>query len=412
MKFKKKTAMLVSFTLGTLLVATTALADIANKSGYDQLKDALKVTAQQSTEKFNSFTMDYSMEMKDNGKTLETSSGTQKFDRSKSASENINSSNRNQNAVTYHSYSDKTSMISWQASDPTYNVMEFTKERNDVLFPNPFKQDSAGDFEKIADAVVGSLKDHVVVTDNPDGSKGLAGSLTEVQIPSLVNAVASLQLKQQFNNGNPDNKMPHLTKDVFVKEVKGTAKLNKGGVMESILGTAVLSGKDDKGTVHDVTVEILAKLSGINSTTVTKPDLTGKKVVKNIAQDGNSGSEISNPQKFVGKFKNDIIIEKDKKFVKVGERFIEITQIDNKTAAGRYYEVYKPGFEEYATPQPDFKFDAQKSAQKGNPSYDFTTESVGKGNIYFEQNGGKIFFNMNTMSSNGGKFDSMFSPDL
>ena len=38
MKFKKKTVMLVSFALGTLLVATTALADIANKSGYDQFE--------------------------------------------------------------------------------------------------------------------------------------------------------------------------------------------------------------------------------------------------------------------------------------------------------------------------------------------------------------------------------------
>ncbi|HEY8910147.1 MAG TPA: hypothetical protein VIM51_07685 [Desulfosporosinus sp.] len=407
MKFKKKTAMLVSFTLGTLLVASTALADIANKSGYDQMKDALKLTAQQSNEKFDSFTTDFSIELKDNGKTLGTSSGTQKFDRSKSATERINSSTGNQGGDMFYSYSDKTSMINWQGSDPTYNVTEFTQERKEELFPDPFKQDSAGDIEKIADAVVGSLKDHVVVTENPDGSKGIAGSLTEVQIPSLVNAVASLQLKQQFN-GNRDN-MPHLTKDVYVEEVKGTSKVNKDGVMESILGTFELSGKDEQGTAHDITVEFLAKLSKINSTTVTKPDLTGKKVVKIIAQDGNPGSEMSNPEKFIGKFKNDIIIEKDKKFVKVGERFIDITQIDNKTAAGRYYEVYKPGFEQYATTQRDLKFDAQKIAQNGNPSYDFTTESGGKGNIYFEQNEGKIIFNISNISSNGGV---QFSPDL
>ncbi|MDR3586447.1 MAG: hypothetical protein P4L59_14215 [Desulfosporosinus sp.] len=412
MKFKKKTVMLVSFALGTLLVASTALADIANKSGYDQLKDALKLTAQQSNEKFDNFTMDISFALKDNGKTLETSNTTQKYDRIKSASENINSMSSvsgNQNGETYNSYSDKTSMISWRASDPTYNVTEFAKERNDVLFPDPFKQESAGDIEKIVDAVVGSLKDQVVVTENPDGSKVLAGSLTEVQIPSLVNAVVSLQLKQQFNGNQPN--MPHLTKDVFVKEVKGTAKLNKDGVMESILGTTVLSGKDDKGTVHDVSVEILAKLSGINSTTVTKPDLTGKKVVKNVVND-NLSSEISNPQKFIGKFKNDIIIEKDEKFVKIGERFVEITQIDNKTAAGRYYEVYKPGFEEYASPQRDFNFDATKSTQKGSQSYDLTTESVSKGNLWFDTIGGKINLNMNIPPTGGVQFDGSFSPDL
>ncbi len=409
MKFKKKTAMLVSFTLGTLLVATTVLADIANKSGYDQLKDALKVTAQQSSEKFDSFTLDVSYALKDNGKTLMSSNSTQKYDRSKSASENINSSSRNQNEARFNSYSDKTSMISWQASDPTYHVTEFTKERKEELFPNPFKGNSADDIEKIADAVVGSLKDHVVVTENPDGSKGLAGSLTEVQIPSLVNAVASFQLKQQFN-GNQDN-LPILTKDIFVKEVKGTAKINKDGVMESILGTAVLSGKDAQGTAHDVTVEVLAKLSEINSTTVTKPDLTGKNVVKNIAKNETSGSEISNPEKFVGKFKNDILIEKDNKFVKVGERFIDITQIDNKTVTGRYYEVYRPGFEEYATTKRDFKIDAKKSEQK-NEGFDYTTETGNKGNLYLDEHAGKIFLGGSNLSVNGLMFDSTFSPDL
>ena len=410
MKVKKKTAMLLSFTLGTLLLATTALADIVNKSGYDQLKDALKVTAQQSTEKFNSFTMDGSMVMKDNGKTLMNDNVILKFDRSKSASESLSSGeNLRGDKNNSQSYTDKTTFINVRNGDPIYYVTEFTKERKEELFPNPFKGNSADDIEKIADAVVGSLKDHVVVTENPDGSKALAGSLDEVQIPSLVNAVASFQLKQQFN-GNQDN-LPHLTKDIFVKEVKGTAKINKDGVMESILGTAVLSGKDDQGTVHDVTVEILAKLSEINSTTVTKPDLTGKKVVKNI-ENRNSGSEITNPEKFVGKFKNNILIEKDGKFVKVGERFIDITQIDNKTVVGRYYEVYKPGFKEYAATKRDFKIDAKKSEQKNSSGFDYTTESGSKGNFFINEHDGKIYLNGSTSSVGGLIFDSVFSPDL
>jgi len=413
MKFKKKTTMLVSFTLGTLLVATTALADIANKSGYDQLKDALKVTAEQSSDKFASYTMDFSMAVKDNGKTVMANNSVQKYDRSKSASEDISSGvSMNGTKNNSQTYSDKTTQIRVSKSDPTYYVTEFTKERKEEAFSNPFKEDQADDVEKIVDAVVGSLKDHVVVTENPDGSKGLAGSLTEVQIPTIVNAVASLQLKQEFNNGNSDNNMPRLTKDVFVKEVKGTAKVNKDGVMESILGTAVLSGKDDKGTIHNVTVEILAKLTDVNSTTVTKPDLTGKKVIKDIARNETSGSEISNPEKFVGKFSNDILIEKDNKFVKVGERKIDITQFDNKTVAGRYYEVYKPGFEEYATTQRDFKFTAQKPEEKNRSDFEITTESGSKGNLYLDQYAGKINFNLNTPSMGGLQFDSTFSPDL
>lgn len=417
MKFKKKTAMLVSFTLGTLLVATTALADIANKSGYDQLKDSLKVTAEQTSEKFASYTMDFSMALKDNGKTLMTENETSKYDRSEDAAENISSgeSLRGDKRNSQY-YSDKTTDIRVSEGDPTYYVTDYTKESKDDAFSNsfsnPFKEDQAADIEKIADAIVGSLKDHVVVTENADGSKDLKGSLSEVQIPSLVNAVASYTLKQEFNNGNRDNNMPHLTKDVFVKEIKGTAKVNKDGVMESILGTAMLSGKDDKGTVHDVTVEILAKLSGINNTKVTKPDLTGKKVVTNIARNQKSGFEISNPEKFIGKFSNDILIEKDNKFVKVGERFIDITQFDNKTIAGKYYEVYKPGFEEYATTQRDFKFNAQKPDEKNRSDFEITTESGSKGNLYPDQYAGKIQFHLNNSSMGGLLYDSTFSPDL
>jgi hypothetical protein len=409
MKIKKKTAMLLSFTLGTLLLATTAFADIVNKSGYDQLKDALKVTAEKCSEKFNSFTMDVSMVMKDNGKTLITKNDIIKYDRSKSASENITTEERlSGEKRSYYYYEDKKTHIRVTAIDPTYYVTEFTKEREHKAFSNPFKEDRAEDLEKIADAIVGSLKDHVVVTENFDGSRELAGSLTEVQIPALVNAVASYTMKQEFS-GNRDG-LPHLTKDIFVKEVSGTAKVNKDGVMENILGTAVLSGKDVQGTVHEVTVEMLVKLSDINSTTVNKPDLTGKKVVTNVYKDG---SEITNPEKFVGKFKNDILLERDGKFVKVGERIIEVTRFDNQTVTGRYYEEYKPGFEEYATTQRDFKIDAKKSEREHSLDFEYITESGSKGSLYIDGYRGKINLNMHTPQSLGGLiFDYDFSPDL
>ncbi|ODA40490.1 hypothetical protein [Desulfosporosinus sp. BG] len=409
MKVKKKTAMLVSFTLGTLLLATTALADIVTKSGYDQLKDALKVTAEQSSDKFNSFTMDLSVAIKDNGKTLGTTNDIHKYDRSKNASENISSRERiNGDNINSQTYSDKTTEIRVSQSDPTYYVTEYPQERKEEAFSNPFKEDGADDIEKIADAVVGSLKDHVVVTENSDGSKGFAGSLTEVQIPSLVNAVASFQTKQEFN-GSQDI-LPHLTKDVFVKEVKGTAKVNKDGVLESILGSAVLSGKDEQGTVHEISIEALFKISDINATTVTKPDLTGKKVVKDTARE--YGSEITNPEKFVGKFKNDILIEKDGKFVKVGEQIMEISHFDNQTLTGQYYEVYKPGFEEYANSERDFKFNAKKSDQKNSSEFDYTTESGSKRSIYVDDHSGQLYLNGVMMSRGNLIFDSSFRPDL
>ena len=415
MKLKKKTAMLISFTVGTLLLATTALADIASKSGYDQLKDALKVTAEKSSESFDSFTFDFSYVLKDNGKTLTSDNEIKKFDRSMGATESIYvRENLNGEKVTNFNYSDKTSNIRVSESDPTYYVTEYTQERKADTFDNPFKEERAEDIEKIADAIIGSLKDHVVVEQNSDGSKELSGSLTKVQIPTLVNAVASFQLKQEFSVGREGGQMPHLTQDIFVKEVTGTAKINKDGVLENILGSAVLSGKDEQGQAHEIMVEALFKLKDINSTTVTKPDLTGKTVVKNVAKDY-SGDEITNPEKFVGKFKNDIVIEKDGKFVKIGERIIDIKHMDNQTVKGRYYDEFKPEFEEYAANKRDFEFNAVFEKDRGlNARFDNTTESGGMldGSITIDEHGGKLYLNGSQSLRGDMLFDSTFSPDF
>lgn len=415
MKLKKKSAMLISFTVGTLLLATTALADIASKSGYDELKDAVKLTAEKTSETYNSFTVDFSMVMKDNGKTLMSQNETLKYDRTKSARENVSSgTNIYGDKTSYQSYSDKNSAIQKSDEDPVYYVTEYTKAREDSTFTNPFKENAAEDVEKIVDAIVGNLKDHVIVTENADGSKNLSGSLTEVQIPALVNAVASFQLKQEFNNsGRNQTNMPHLTKDVFVKEVKGTADVNKDGGLASILGTGVISGKDEQGNVHEITVEALVTVSDVNSTTVTKPDLTGKKVVTNVARE--YSENMTNPERFLGKFKNDIIIEKDGKFVKLGERYLEITKIDTQSVSGHYYEVYKPEYASYKSQASDFTFKADFDQDHGrNANFDSVGEAKEKvhGNLYFSDYDGKVNFSSNKINQAGMMYDSSFSPDL
>lgn len=417
MKFKKKTAMLASFTIGTLLFATTALADITSKSGYEQLKDGLKSTAEKASGGFDTFTLDTTYVMKDNGKILQTENKVEKYDRKKNASESISTSEGvNSNNGTNYTYSDsKTDIRQGIGSDEKVYVMEYTEDRKFNQFTNPFAEDSAVDVERIADALIGSLKDHVIVKDNPDASKELTGSLTEMQIPALVNAVASFQLKQMFNGRNGmATEWPHLTQDVFVKEVAGSAAITKDGDMENILGTATVTGKDSQGQVHDITVEVLAKLKDVNSTTVTKPDLTGKEVVKQVGK-VNRGPELANPQKFVGNFKNDILIEKDGKFVKAGERFLEITQIDTNGVSGRYHEVYKTGLEDSINKTKDFTFSGTFENEKRNVRFEIPNENGDKveGNLYFDDYVGKVQLNFNQQyAGNGLMFDSSFSPVL
>lgn len=408
--------MLASFTLGTLLFAGTALADMTSKSGYEQLKDSLKLTAEKVSGEFDSLTMDLTYVIKDNGEILQSENQVYKYDRKLNATETmITNEGLSGNSSNYYYSDNQVDIRRGLETNDKYYVTEFTEAREFQRFTNPFEEDEAEDIERIADAVVGSLKDHVIVKDNPEGDKELTGSLTEMQIPTLVNAVSSFQLKQVFNQRPEMNsKWPHLTQDIFVKEVTGSALINKDGVLENILGTATITGTDSQGQAHDITIEVLGKLKDVNSTTVTKPDLTGKDVVKQQAGKP-MGPEMTNPQKFVGTFKNDILIEKDGKFAKAGERILEITQIDQNGFAGSYHEVVKPGFEDSVNKSEDFTFSGTFSnpgARDGRFEITFGQGGKGEGNIFFNEFEGKVNFHLNKSNMGGMMFDSMFSPVL
>lgn len=188
--------------------------------------------------------------------------------------------------------------------------------------------------------------------------------------------------------------MSKITKDIFVKEVKGNMTVDKNGMMQNLLGTGTLSGKEDDGTEHTLSFEILCKITDINKTAVNKPDLTGKKVEKSTAQ----SDKLTNPDKFIGIYKNNIIIEKDGKFEKIGERVLKIAHIDDKNVSGSYSEEYKKGYEEYAAGRKDFSFDAKfnNNNDKLSADFDYKTSSgkADTGNIQLIQWSAKVYFNI------------------
>ncbi|CAA7600248.1 Hypothetical protein DEACI_0900 [Acididesulfobacillus acetoxydans] len=409
MKFKKQTALLLSFTVGALLVATTALADMTHKSGYDQLKDALKNTAAQCSSKFDNFTMDISYVVKDNGKTVSSSDTVRKMDRKADATlEETELVTQDGGRQTSEHYADPQTMIDHSSQNSTYFVTHFDPARKFEVLSDPFQSKGAGDVERIVDAVVGNLKDYVVVKESPNGSKEFSGSLNQTQIPSLINALVSFQAKRGLVHS-----LPQLTQDIFIKEIKGNAQVNRNGVMQSLLGTLVMSGKDAQGQVHLISLEVLGKLSGINATQVVKPDLGGKKVQENTVSSATYKQQIVNPKMYVGEFKNDIVIQKDGKFVKAGERILDITQADQQTVTGQYKEEYKPGFESYATHKVNFHFKAKLSPQ-GPPGGKFSAVSANgdriSGQLYFDPNLGKVNLVLNGMASMGPGYDSTFEP--
>ncbi|HHV63764.1 MAG TPA: hypothetical protein GXX46_01595 [Peptococcaceae bacterium] len=414
MKLQKRTALIISFCLGLLLIATTALADIATKSGYEQLKDAVKTTAERCSTSLNSFTIDVSMVIKDNGAVLNSENSVSKYDMTQGIIEETNySQNAKGESTSYYSYRDKSTDIRQHAGDEKYYVTEYAEENNPVVFHNPFAEDEAADIERIVDALVGSLRDQVMVEENEDGSKEIYGSLSEVQIPALINAITSFQVKQGFYYWN-NNEKTRLVEDIYVKEVSGNAHVNADGLLESLLGTGIISGRDEQGNVHEITIDVLFNLSAINSTTITKPDLSGKEVVK---QEGKVRPEpnfaIANPEKYIGPYSNDIIIVKDGRFVKIGERKLEITQLSDTNISGTYTEIYREGYEDYAVNKMEFTFSGSVERYSNNFEIEYTDASgtTNTGNIYIDEYNAKINLWLNKPFENL-QYDPIFSPVL
>ena len=417
MRKKKSTALIATFVLGVFLFAGTALADILDKSGYDQLKDAVKMTAANATENYQSFTADISMVMKDNGKVITSESNLVKYDAVNGAreetttSEDNNKINRN---YSYYRYSDQKQDIYKSSDDDNYVVTTYREKKDAPLLnkeDNPFNEEEAKDLERILDALVSNLKDHVVVTENPDGTKSLSGNLSEGQIPALINALASFQMKREFNGERLG--ITDLESDVYVKEVRGTAKISEDGSLENILGMASISGLDKQGKAHEISLEVLFKLSDINATKVIKPDLAGKKVLTQEERDWERSYQPT-PEKFVGKFKNDMIIEEDGRFVKVGERHLEITLLNKSEVQGNYREELKEGFEKYADPDSNYTFKARFTDENdtNNATLEGTTEEGNKitGDIYFNGYEGLIYLSRVRSHHGNVIYDNDFRP--
>lgn len=405
MKFKKKTTMLISLALGTALFASTAIAEIVSKSGYDVLKDSIKYTAKSATSTLSNYSTDLSFTVKVDGNVLESEKTSVKYDIKNNAEESTNISTRGKDKNEYYNYSDSNCRISKLSGEDTYYVTEFTTPIKGGVFTNPFEEEGAEDIEKIVDILVGDLKDAVIVTEKSDGGKELSGSLSESQIPALINALVSLEFKQQFASGSNTNaNIPRVTKDIYVKNVSGKMLVNEAGLIETVNGEGTIVGKDENGKEHTMTLELTGKLYNVNSTVVKKPNLSGKKVEKTVQKDY---STLTNPEKYIGKYKNNMIIENNGKFEKIGERVLEITSATETSISGRYYEVYNKGYENYASNKKDFTFTSKIEENSFNGTFT-ATDASGKaieGSIYLDNYSGKIDLNI------AERMDSSILPD-
>jgi hypothetical protein len=275
--------------ISSIVMVSTGFSALASTSGYDAYKSALK-----NMKTVQNVAVQAAATLQDNGNVKAQASGTFKVSmdkKSASGSADVSANGTNQ-SLSFFKQNNQTVLKS-SASD-IYYVSQNGKENKKA------KQTTETEFpqqvETVIDALVGNLKDYVVVNDNSDGSKKISIQLDNAQIPTVVNALAPIAIKEAtkvendgeqkdaastdlpFQENILKSAAPQLTQDIKIEKVALTATINASNYIEHQVADVTVSGKDSNGAVHQITLHLQADLSGYNATTPDIIDLTGKNV--------------------------------------------------------------------------------------------------------------------------------------
>ncbi|NHN30867.1 hypothetical protein [Paenibacillus agricola] len=295
---KKLALMGTGITVGTFLLITSAYAGMAESSGYDSYKTAIKTTVSAK-----SMTQAIAVTVQDNGKSLVGVNATVKRNKDSQAVSADVKIKGGDSEQTLNVYSVDGKTVLKSGDSETYKVLEGKagsehfknmehgdKELNGEM--DTFHKEA----ENLVDALVGNLKQYVTEAPTTNGAKEIKVSLSGSQIPTAVNALGSFLVKKSsydHNQGMDDKTfkspmgtdfsalkqtMPKLSQDVAITKVDLQATVDGSGFIANQKASLTIEGKDAAGTAHTVVVSVDLGLSGVNATTPDTIDLTGKTV--------------------------------------------------------------------------------------------------------------------------------------
>ena len=284
---KKIIATGLSIAIGSTMLITTAFANTTSTSGYDAYKSAIKKTLTAKN-----FTESATITLKDNGNVIASGDNTAKLgidNKTASVSATINAGGQTN---TIESYKQDGKSIFKSSDSPVYNVMNEGQRKNNITQQEGINATKLKDGEMLLDALVGNLQNYVTLDNKTDGTKDVSVQLSDSQLPAVVNAAASIVVKNAANgedrihqeNGetalakNVLQSMPKLVDNIRVDNVSMQAQIDKDNNIVNQVIDVTVSGKDANGTDHTITADINMNLSQFNNTTPDKIDLTGKQV--------------------------------------------------------------------------------------------------------------------------------------
>jgi hypothetical protein len=295
---KKGFVILGAIGISSVVMVTSGFAAMASTSGYSVYKDAIK-----ATRSLDSVALSGGISLKDNGATLINVTGNVKANlanEAKSGSATINNNGKQQTVEVYNQSNQTITKSS--ASDVYYQEQERAEKNKNE---KPESKQIPQEVENIIDSLVGNLQNSVTLDNKADGTKEVTLSLSNAQLPPVVNAVGSLLIKNALDEKD-SNKMqkeipgidfkpalPALTQNVRIDQIDIKAIINDANFIQHQEASITISGKDINGVSHQVILQLNADLTGFNTTTPDTIDLTGKnvQVVQNTNKHGNKEND-------------------------------------------------------------------------------------------------------------------------
>ncbi|BAU28565.1 hypothetical protein DFP93_105203 [Aneurinibacillus soli] len=285
---KKYTAMGIGAAVGAAMLVTTAYAGTSSVSGYDTYKTAFK-----NTQQAKSITADIHVSATDNGSELADVTSKMKMNRDAKSMSGETTIISGSQKKTLDMYTQEGTRIIKNSDSDVYKVLSFNGEKKHKEKDDTDQAGKMNAVENVVDALTQNLQGNITSTAESDGTTDVELKLSNDQLPPVVNALASLAVKNGMNEQEHHNKgeadpfisnlkssLPKLVGAIKVNNVDVTAKVSKDNVVEQQTATIEMTGNDASGKTHNISVNVSASFSNYNNTTPDTVDLTGKQVEK------------------------------------------------------------------------------------------------------------------------------------
>ncbi len=279
-KQKKHFVTLVCLVVGMLMLTTAVYANYDDAKGYTNYKDSLKYLLFEA----DNYTANYSGTIKMDDKEVQTFNGADKRE-----GKNKNHYEKSKDSFTspareyeYYTYSQGNKYYGYYPETNEYYQGEsFNSGNGSLMGTNDATTKKAVRFaELLADALVGDLKNNIILESSKDGIKEYSIHVSGNQIPEIVTAGLSLTFTASNSEGYENNVTNQFGNEPYIENVNMKVALDEKGRLVKNELEASLVGTDKDGKKHTGTMEISVEITDYDSTTVDTFDPTGKVLQK------------------------------------------------------------------------------------------------------------------------------------